>query len=486
MTVSAPIPTARAENPTPVLVVLLLAGVSFALSQTMVVPALPALGHELGASPSATSWILTGYLLSASVATPLAGKLGDLFGKGRVLTAVLLLFSLGSIVCALAGTIEQAIAGRVIQGVAGGVFPLSFGIIRDTFPRERVAGGIGLLSAVLGIGGGIGLPLSGVVVDNLDFSLVFWMGLIALPAALAAHRLVPASPPVARTRVDWLGAALLSAGLVALLLGVTEASSWGWTSPGTVGLLAAGALLLVVWTAVERRMAQPLVDLRVLRTRAVAATNAAGALIGFSMFATFLLLPQFAQAPAGNGYGFGMSVTASGLMLVPLAASQLVVGLLAGRVAERIGFRLMLAGGALLAALAFAGLAFEHGHVWQVVVAGSAFGAGLSLALAGMANLIVEAVPQRDVGVATGINTITRTVGGAFGSAIAVAILTADTIGSTPIPTEHAYTVAFGLSAAFGLVAAGTALLVPRATGGAGGVGAAPAPAAVPAPSASR
>ncbi|HEY8584751.1 MAG TPA: MFS transporter [Capillimicrobium sp.] len=468
---------AAARNPTPILVVLLLAGVSFALSQTMVVPALPALSEELGASPSATSWILTGYLLSASVATPLAGKLGDLFGKGRVLTGVLLLFALGSIVCATAGSIEQAIAGRVIQGVAGGVFPLSFGIIRDTFPRERVAGGIGLLSAVFGIGGGIGLPLSGVVVDNFDLSLIFWIGLLALPAALAAHRLVPPSPTARRTRIDWAGAALLSSGLVAVLLGVTEANQWGWTSPGTLGLIVGGVALLVVWVLVERRVDEPLVDLRVLRTRAVAMTNLAGALVGFAMFATFLLLPQFAQADESTGYGFGMSVTESGLLLVPLAGAQLLAGLAAGRIAGRIGFRMMLLVGALLATVAFTALAFEHAHPWQIVIAGALFGAGLSLALGGMANLIVEAVPQSDVGVATGINTITRTVGGAFGSAVAVAILTADTIGSSAVPSEHAYTLAFAIAALFALLAAGAAVLVPARRGGGGEPPAAPAPA---------
>jgi len=219
-------PAAPARHPNQVLAVLLLAGVAFALSQTMVVPALPALAADLHASTSAASWLLTGYLLSASVATPIAGKLGDLFGKGRVLTGVLLVFSAGSAICALGNSIEVVIAGRVVQGVAGGVFPLSFGIIRDTFAAERVPGAIGLLSAVFGIGGGIGLPLAGVVVDTLDISWLFWIGLIALPAALAAHLVVPPSPPRPRTRVDWLGAALMSGALVALLLGVTEANDW--------------------------------------------------------------------------------------------------------------------------------------------------------------------------------------------------------------------------------------------------------------------
>src|SRR3954463_832225 len=227
----------KERSPTGVLVVLLLAGVSFALSQTLVIPALPQIGRELHASPSAASWLLTGFLLSASVSTPIVGKLGDLFGKDKVLGGVLLLFSAGSILCALGDSIGVVIAGRVIQGVAGGVFPLAFGIIRDSFPPARVATGLGLVSAIFGIGGGIGLPLSGVIVDNFDTSVVFWISLIALPAALAAFRLVPASPTARRMKIDWPGAALLSVALGAVLLAVTEANDWGWTSGRTIGLL---------------------------------------------------------------------------------------------------------------------------------------------------------------------------------------------------------------------------------------------------------
>jgi EmrB/QacA subfamily drug resistance transporter len=450
-----------AGRPTPVLAVLLLAGVSFALSQTMVIPALPAFAGELGASNAAASWVLTGYLLSASVATPVAGKLGDLFGKGRVLCGVLLLFSLGSTVCALADSIGVMIAGRVVQGVAGGVFPLSFGIIRDTFPPERVPGGIGLMSAIFGIGGGIGLPLSGVVVDSLDLSWLFWIGLIALPAAVAAFLVVPPSPPRPRTRVDWLGAALLSAALVALLLGVTEANDWGWLSPGTLGLIGAGLALAAVWLRVEARVRDPLIDLRILRRRAVATTNLAGFLVGFAMFSSFLLIPQFAQAPERTGYGFNLSVTESGLILAPSALVQLLVGPLAGRLGARLGFRVTLAIGAGLSTAAFLTLALEHGQPWHFIVAGTFLGAGIAFAFASMANLIVAAVPQSDVGIATGINTIMRTVGGAFGSAAATAILTADTLAGSPVPTESAYTTAFLVSAAGGVLAIGAALLVP-------------------------
>src|SRR3954470_4326285 len=214
------------QRPTPVLLTLIAACVAFSLSQTLVVPALPALAEEFDASQSEVSWVLTGFLLSASIATPIAGKLGDLFGKGRVLTAVMLLFSAGAVINALAPTIEVVIAGRVIQGAAGGVFPLAFGIVRDTFPREQVPGGLAIVSAVFGIGGGIGLPLSGVIVDNFNLDWLFWIGLIALPVAVAAHRLVPPSPPVESTKVDWLGAGVLSAALAAILLGVSQGGEW--------------------------------------------------------------------------------------------------------------------------------------------------------------------------------------------------------------------------------------------------------------------
>jgi EmrB/QacA subfamily drug resistance transporter len=446
----------------PILLALLLAAVAFALSQTMVAPALPSITRDFATTPSSAAWVLTGYLLSASVCTPLAGKLGDLFGKGRVLTLVLLVFSAGSVVCALAGSIEVLVAGRVVQGVAGGVFPLAFGIVNDEFPADRRPVAIGLLSAMFGIGAGIGLPLAGVVVDHAHLSWLFWIGLIALPAAWAAHRFVPPSPARERTRVDWAGAALLSVGLAGLLLGISKANDWGWGSPAVLGLLLGGTLVLGAFTAVERRTADPLIDLRVLGDRPVLATNVAGLLIGLAMFGSFLLVPQFAQTPPAAGYGLGLSVTGAGLVMLPSALVMLVAGPVGGMLGGRFGFRPVLATGTLLAASSFGLLAVAHDAVWHFVLSGVLMGFGLSFAFASMANLIVAAVPPRDVGVATGINTVARTVGGAFGTALVTALLTAETIGTPPIPTEAAYTEAFAVSTVGALLAFAAALAVPR------------------------
>ena len=358
---SPPPAPARAAHPNEVLLVLLMAGVTFALSQTLVIPALPEIGAHLDASATATSWLLTAFLLSASIATPIVGKLGDIHGKGRVLTAVLLVFAAGAVVCALGQTIEVVIAGRVLQGVAGGVFPLAFGIVRDTFPRERIPAGLGMVSAMFGIGGGIGLPLSGVIVDNLDTRWLFWSNLVvALPAALAAYLLIPPLPAGRRPRIDWAGAALLSAALGAILLGVSEADDWGWGSPANLGLIVGGLVLTGVFLRVEGRTVDPLIDLAVLRRPAVATTNLTAFMIGLAMFASFLLIPQFAQAPELTGYGFGASVTIAGLLLLPTAIAQLLTGALAGMLGTRIGFRAVLAIGAGLTSASFVVLAAAH------------------------------------------------------------------------------------------------------------------------------
>jgi EmrB/QacA subfamily drug resistance transporter len=450
-----------AAHPTEVLLVLLMAGVTFALSQTLVIPALPEIAQDLHTDSTAVSWLLTGFLLSASIATPIVGKLGDLYGKGRVLTVVLLLFSVGAVVCALGQSIGVVIAGRVLQGVAGGVFPLAFGIVRDTFPPARIPAGLGMISAIFGIGGGIGLPLSGVIVDSFDTQWLFAINLIALPAALAAYKLIPPLPSGRRPRIDWLGAALLSVALGAILLGVSEADEWGWGSPANVGLIGGGLLVAAVFLRVEARVAEPLIDLAVMRQPAVATTNLTAFMVGLAMFASFLLIPQFAQAPELTGYGFGASVTVAGLLLLPAALAQLATGALAGRLGTRIGFRTVLAIGAGLTSASFVVLAAAHAREVEILVAGALLGAGISFAFAAMANLIVGAVPQSEVGIATGINTVMRTVGGSFGAAIATAIL-AGTTGAGGLPTEGAYTAAFAFSAIAGLAAVGAALLVPR------------------------
>jgi EmrB/QacA subfamily drug resistance transporter len=453
-------PPGAAPHVRVVLASLLLAATAFALSQTLVAPALPAIEHAYGGSASSVAWILTGYLLAASVATPIIGKLGDVHGRGRVLTVVLVVFSAGSVICALAGSLEVLILGRLVQGVGGGIFPLAFGIVRDTFPREQVAGAIGGLSATFGIGGGFGLVLAGLIVQHLDISWLFWLGLISLPAAFAVWRYVPQEETRPGARIDWLGAGILSAALTALLFGVSKASDWGWGAPATLALVLGGLALGVVWVVVEMRVPEPLVEMSVLRRRPVLMTNLTAVLVGFSMYASFLLIPQFAQTPEHFGYGFGATVTGAGLLMLPSSVVMLFAGPAAGRLAG-ITARLPLLLGTAFAAAAFAAYAALHATAFEVAAAGVLLGIGIGFAFASMANLVVESVPRDEVGVATGINTIMRTIGGAFGSQVVATLLAGNLIAGTAVPTEAAYTDAFALAAVAALLAGAAALGIP-------------------------
>ncbi|MGX6449465.1 MFS transporter, partial [Patulibacter sp. S7RM1-6] len=453
---------ARRSHPNLTLAVLVLGAVSYSLLQSLVAPAMPDIARETGASASAISWVLTGYLLAASVATPILGRLGDIHGKERVLLAVLIALAVGTVVCGLAPNVELLIVGRVIQGAAGGIFPLAFAIIRDEFPREKVAGSIGLMSSLLGIGGGAGVVLAGIIVDHLSFHWLFWIPLPAiLLAALATYRYVPESPITAPGRINWIGGALLSLGLVLVLVAVSQASDWGWGSGRTLGLLAAGLVVLGAWVRSELRSSDPLVDMRMMRIRGVWTTNVAALLVGVGLYTSFILIPQFVQEPESTGYGFGASVTAAGVFLLPSTLTMLAVGPAAGWIERRFGAKASLVAGCLFAAAAYALLAVAHGAHWEIYLASALLGVGIGLSFAALANLIVGAVRQDQTGVATGMNTVMRTVGGAVGGQVAGTMLAGGIVAATGLPRESAFTAAFAMGAGALLVGAVVALLIP-------------------------
>jgi EmrB/QacA subfamily drug resistance transporter len=443
------------------LAVLALGGISFALLQSLVAPALPEIQHSLHTSESMVSWVLTGYLLSASVSTPIVGRLGDMFGKERVLVVVLVMLGVGTLIAAVATSIGVLIIARVVQGIGGGVFPLSFGIIRDEFPRDRVSGGIGLMSALLGIGGGLGVVLAGVIVDSLSYHWLFWIPLVAIAGAtVLAHFYVPESPVKTPGRINWLGAVLMSAGLGAVLLAISEGNRWGWASGRTLGLLGAGVVLVLLWIPAELRADEPLVDMRMMRLKGVWTTNLVAVLLGVGMYSSFILVPQLVQLPESTGFGFGASVTGAGLFLLPATLMMLVVGSLAGKLELRFGSKPPLIAGAVSAAASFLLLAVAHGHRIDIYSAMTLLGIGIGLAFAALANLIVDNVRQDQTGVATGMNTVMRTIGGAVGGQIAAALLS-NNLAADGLPADNGFTLAFIVGAVALVVAIGAAALIP-------------------------
>ncbi|MFZ2051963.1 MAG: MFS transporter [Solirubrobacteraceae bacterium] len=442
------------------LLALSLGSLSYAVLSSAVIPALPTIQHDLHTTETGVAWLLTAYLLAASVGTSIIGRLGDMYGKERLLLYTLLLLCVGTLIGAIASSLPLLIFARTIQGAAGGIFPLAFGIVRDEFPREKVAGSIGLLSAILGVGGGIGIVASGVIVEHLNYHWLFWIPLaVSALAAVFTWRFVPESPVRAPGRVNWLAAALMSIGMTLTLIAISQTTVWGWGSVKTLVLLATGLLVCCLWVALEARSSQPLVDMKMMRIRGVWTTNAAAFLLGAGMYASFIVLPQFAQLPTSTGFGFGASVVVSGLYLLPTTIGMFLLGLVTGRISQRYGSKAALIVGTAFTAASFALLSVAHSHPADLLFAAALLGVGVGLAFAALGNLIVQAVPPHQTGVASGMNTVMRTLGGALGGQLSATFIAENTAHG--LPTVTGFTETFAMATGFLLVSLLAATLVP-------------------------
>ena len=442
--------------------VTLVVGVAgFSLLQSLVLPVLPTIQRNLHTSQDTVTWVLTAYLLSAAVFTPILGRVGDMTGKDRMFVVALAALAAGSLLAAVATSIGVMIVARAIQGVGGAVLPLAFGIIRDEFPPEKVASAIGVTAALVAVGGGLGIVLAGPIVDALDYHWLFWIPMFMVAGAgVAAHFLIPESPVRTPGRLNWPAALLLSAWLVTLLVAVSEGSLWGWASPRVLGLFVATVVLMALWARVELRSSEPLIDLHMMRLPAVWTTNLVAFLFGAGLYAAFVFVPEFVQTPASAGYGFGASITESGLFLLPQLVAMFVLGLVSGRLARRFGARAVLIAGSTMSVIPFVILAGAHDQRWEIYLAMGLLGTGFGLAFSAMSNLIVNAVPVEQTGVASGMNANIRTIGGSIGAGIMASIVTAG-VASGGVPKGSQYTYGFTVLAVTTALAAGASFLVP-------------------------
>ncbi len=458
---SHPTTAGHRPNSAAIIVYLSLGGLSFAVLQSLVAPALSTIGQDLGASTSATSWVLTAYLLSASVLTPILGRLGDMIGKRKVLIVVLSILLVGAVLAALAPNLGVLIVGRALQGAAGAVMPLSIGIVRDELPKEKVSVTIGLLSAIFGIGAGVGIVAAGPIVEHLSWHWLFWLpAVLVVIALLGAVFGMPESPVRKPGRLDMVGTFVLAVSLVSILLAVSEGETWGWGDGKTIGLLVLGAVALVVFVLVELRVAEPLIDVRLFAVRGVWTAHVVALVFGFAMFGTFVLVPTLLQLPSALGYGFGKDVTQAGLFLLPTVLMMIVAGPIAGILVRKVGPKppMLLGGIAIVAAFLLPAIA--HGELWQVVVSGILTGIGIGLALAACSNAIIESVPANQTGEAISANTVVRTIGSSVGTAVIAALITSH---STPqgLPTDDAFTIGFWACTGVAVLAVLAALAAP-------------------------
>ncbi|MFZ3562389.1 MFS transporter [Streptomyces sp. BH055] len=448
-----------------VVATLALAGTVAAIMQTLVTPLIAELPRILDTSASNAAWVITVTLLVSGVCVPVSGRLGDLIGKRRMMLACAVPLVIGSVVCALSSSVVPMIVGRGLQGMGMGMVPLGIALLRDVVPAAKLSGSIALVSASMGIGGAIGLPIAAAVAQYANWRVLFW-GAAALAVVIGAmiFLIVPDVPAAAKgQRFDAPGAIGLAIGLVSLLLAISKGADWGWTSTTTLGLFGVAVVALLVWGRYELRTRDPLVDLRTTARPRVLFTNAASILIGVGMYAFMLIAPQVLQFPEATGYGLGQSMLAAGLWMAPGGVMMMLISPLGGKLINARGPKTALIGGALVIAVGYGVALPLMGTAWGIMLAGIVINSGVALAYGAMPALIMGSVPISETAAANGFNTLMRSLGTTIGSAVIGVVLAQMTVsmGGFTLASEDGFRTGLMIGCGVALLSAAVATLIP-------------------------
>ena len=435
---------------------------SYALIQSVTVPMLPRMQSDLSTDQATANWILVGFFLSAAISTPILGRVGDSYGRRRVFVFSLATICVGAVVASVAPNIEIMIAARVIQGIGGGAIPLSFALIRDCVSPRKVVGAIGFAASLIPLGYAAGIVIAGPVAAVVGLSGLFLLpALVAAGSAVAAMVLIPEGRAPTRAPVPVLPAVLLAGWLAALLIGISFAPEHGWLDPSVLALGALAVGLAGLWAVVELRATVPLIDLRLFADRGVWSVNVVSLFSGGIMTGLYGFLPQFAQTPTSTGYGFGATPSEAGRLLLPTTTTSFLGGLMSARCQRIVGARCAIMLGALLAAAALVCLALMHETLWQVCLFAGLSGLGAGVYFAAMSGAAAQAVPPEHTGVATGMASNLRTIGGTVGAAVLTTVVTSHAQPDgfpLEVGYEHGFLLLAGLSCCVGIAA----LTIPR------------------------
>jgi MFS family permease len=454
-------------RPNVLVAVLAAAGISVSLMQTLIIPLIPELPTLLQTGPANASWAITATLLTAAVATPLFGRLGDIYGPKPILMTCAALLTIGSVTAALSTSLIPVIVGRGLQGFGMPIIPLGISVLRAAVPADRVGSAMGIMSASLGVGGALGLPLSAVIAQNFNWHMLFWFAAgLGMAAVICFAVLVPPVGSRSSERVDLLGAVGLAGGLTTLLLAISKGQTWGWTSTTTLSLFAASPVIFAVFGWWQLRATSPIVDLRTTIRRPVLTTNLASVGVGFGLFALSLVAPQVLELPTQTGYGLGQSMLHAGLWMAPGGLAMMVSAPIAARIAAVTGPRATLVAGCAIISVSYVvGLQLLDSPV-EVLILNVLISVGVGFAFASMPALINAAVPVAETAAANGINALARSLGTSVSSAVMGAVLAAMTtsFAGRVLPSLEAFHTALITAACAAGVAALIALAIPKTT----------------------
>lgn len=460
--------TAPRFNSLLVTAVLCIGSLSGALMQSLVIPIQAELPHLLGTAPANASWAITATLLAAAVTMPVTGRLADMYGKKKVMAVSAGLLAVGSLVSALSSDLAPFLVGRALQGMAMGYIPVAISMVREIAPVERRAGAVAAVSATMGVGGAIGLPLSAWIAEDHDWHALFWVSTaLALVVLALTLTFVPDMHDAHPASIDVVGILGLALGLSAALIGVSKGSDWGWGDARTLAAIVGGVVVLLAWGAYEVRHHDPLVDLRTTSARPVLFTNLAALLIGFGMMAQSIVVPQLLEMPTATGFGLGQTILQAGLWMAPGGLMMMIFAPVSSKLITSIGPRRTLAIGGAVISSGYVVALFLMAAPWQLMLASLIASAGVGIGYAAMPTLILDNVPEHESGSSVGVNALMRSVGTTVAGAVMAALLTSHTLEIAPgvaVPTEGAFQLCFLVGAAATLAGAAVALLIPRST----------------------
>ncbi|WP_298037677.1 MFS transporter [uncultured Microbacterium sp.] len=445
--------------------VLAFAGLCSSFMFTLVVPLQAELPILLNASRADTTWVVTITLLVAAIATPISGRLGDMYGKRRIVLVLLALLVVGSVIAAVSGSIVGVIIGRALQGAVTGVIPLGIAIMRDILSAKHLGTAVALMSATMGVGGALGMPLAAYLALNADWHALFWLaaalGVIGL---VLVFFFVPEDVLLSPGRLDLIGALGLAIGLSGLLLYVSRGAEWGWTSPLGLGFVIGGVLVLLLWGRYQLRTAEPLLDLRVAARPAVLLTNIAAIGMGFALFSSNVTFPQMLELPVETGSGFGLDMLTAAFIVMPAGLVMMVISPLSGWLERTIGPRPLFTAGTAAIVLAYTYVLIWSSEWVHILIANAIIGVGIGFTFAAMPMIIMRSVPANETGASNGLNALFRSVGTSSASAVMGAVLAAMSVevDGVAIPTREAFDVCFWLAIGAGIIALVLTLLIPK------------------------